>query len=289
MENQTENIVSVIVKELPEWIGYEVANFWIEIGVLLTTIIIASIIGFQLTHIKRESRRQNNIDSLNFMGKFYCENIKEYTNIINKIDTDGNDAIFNQDEKEKIEGLLNQFEILSIQVEYAKIDIDIVDSITGNIITSVMGNDTVQNIISESQNTDSANYERIIKLHDRLMNIKNRVHVTSIFSKSSRLNKTSAMNNPQKVYRAKVHIHHIVIQYIKIMYNANIGVKGLALFIVGLILSLGSVYIENGVGIFQYAPNPKIGGMLLNNAGIAIMVLAALLLGTFMSKNKNIK
>ena len=43
MENQTENIVSVIVKELPEWIGYEVANFWIEIGVLLTTIIIASI------------------------------------------------------------------------------------------------------------------------------------------------------------------------------------------------------------------------------------------------------
>ena len=45
--------------------------------------------------------------------------------------------------------LLNQFEILSTQVEYAKIDVNIVDSITGNIITSVMGNNTVQNVISE--------------------------------------------------------------------------------------------------------------------------------------------
>ena len=39
----------------------------------------------------------------------------------------------------------------------------------------------------------------------------------------------------------------------------------------------------------QYDSNPKIGGMLLNNAGIAIMALDALLLDTFMSKNKNIK
>ena len=53
MGNQTENIVSVIVKELPEWSGYEVADFWIGICVFLTTISMVSIIGFQLTHIKR--------------------------------------------------------------------------------------------------------------------------------------------------------------------------------------------------------------------------------------------
>ena len=75
--------------------------------------------------------------------------LKNYSSIINKIDRDGNDAIFNQDEIENIGYLLNQFEILSTQVEYAKIDVNIVDSITGNIITSVMGNNTVQNVISE--------------------------------------------------------------------------------------------------------------------------------------------
>ena len=68
---------------------------------------------------------------------------------------------------------MNQFEILSTQVEYAKIDVGIVDSITSNIITSVMGNNTVQNVISENQDKDPTNYERIIKLHWGLMNIKN--------------------------------------------------------------------------------------------------------------------
>ena len=73
------------------------------------------------------------------------------------------------------------------------------------------------------------------------------------------------------------------------MINLNLGKKGLILFIVGLGLSCLSVYIENGSGVFQYGSDPKIGGMLLNNVGIAIMALGAVLLGTFISKNKNIK
>ena len=173
MANQTENVISVIVKELPEWSGYEVVDLWIGIFVLLTTISMVFIIGFQLNHIKKESRRQNNIDSLKFMDKFYCESIKKYAKIINEIDENGNNATFNQDEKKNIEYLLNQFEILSTQVEYAEMDVDIVDSITGNIITSVMDNNMIKNIIKEKQCDDPTNYERIIKLHKKLTNIKN--------------------------------------------------------------------------------------------------------------------
>ena len=184
---------------------------------------------------------------------------------------------------------MNQFEILSTQVEYAKIDFNIVDSITGNIITSVMGNNTVQNVISEKQDIDPTNYERIIKLHEKLTNIKNVVYVTREIAKDTKLNKTSAVNNPQKVYRSRVNIHHTVIQYIRIIHNANLGVKGFILFIIGLGLSSISTYIENSVDGFQYGSNPKIGGMMLNNVGIAIIALGMALFSTFMSKIKNIK
>ena len=69
------------------------------------------------------------------------------------------------------------------------------------------------------------------------------------------------------------------------MDNRRLGVNGFVLFMVGLGLSCLSVCIENGVGGFQYAPDPKIGGMLLNNVGIAIMALGAVLLGASISKN----
>ena len=61
------------------------------------------------------------------------KSIKNYSSIINKIDRDGNDSTFNQNEIKNIEYLLNHFEILSTQVEYAKIDVNIVNSITGNV------------------------------------------------------------------------------------------------------------------------------------------------------------
>ena len=148
-----------------------------------------------------------------------------------------------------------------------------------------MGNNTVQNVISKYQDVDPTNYEHIIKLHERLMNIKNRVYWAKEFAKGTKLSKTSSMNNPRKIYRTRGHILHIIIQYIRIRYNANPGVNGLIVFILGLGFSLLSVCIENAAGGFQYGFNPKIGGMLLNNVGIAIMALGAVLLGTAISKN----
>ena len=80
----------------------------------------------------------------------------------------------------------------------------------------------------------------------------------------------------------------MVIQYIRIMNNVNLGRNGFILFIVGLGVSLGSVYIENAID-GQYGSNPKIAGMLLNNVGIAIMAAGTVLLSISISKNKNIK
>ena len=73
------------------------------------------------------------------------------------------------------------------------------------------------------------------------------------------------------------------------MDNKRLGVHGVILFMMGLGVSCLSVYIENGAGGFQYAPDPKIGGMLLNNVGIAILAAGTVLLGISISKNKNIK
>ncbi len=69
----------------------------------------------------------------------------------------------------------------------------------------------------------------------------------------------------------------------------NVGIIGMGLFFTGLGLSLLSVCIQNEVGGFQYSINPKVGGMLLDTIGIAIMALGAVLLGIIISKKANIK
>ena len=73
------------------------------------------------------------------------------------------------------------------------------------------------------------------------------------------------------------------------MDSTRLGLNGIILFIMGLGMSCLSVYIENGAGGFQYAPDLKIGGMLLNNVGIAILAAGTVLLGVSISKNQNIK
>ena len=56
-------------------------------------------------------------------------------------------------------------------------------------------------------------------------------------------------------------------------------------FLWGLGITMFSVYVENGIGVFGYSYNPKVIGMLIDNFGIFVITLGALLIGITMSKN----
>lgn len=152
---------------------YEILDINLNFALVIITFCMAIIIGSQLLYIKRASNLENNIESLKFLDSHYDTHLKLYSDIINNISDNGDNAIFDDDEVKNMEYLLNRFEILSTHVEYGKIDIGIVDSISGNIIKSVMGNNTIKKVISKQQQKDPTNFERIIKLHGKLMKIKN--------------------------------------------------------------------------------------------------------------------
>ena len=165
MDDQPENIVSVIVKELPEWSGYDVADIVVGIMALITAISMVTIIGLQLKHIKIETILQNKLKSLNIVDHHYEIRFEKHKKLINKIVSDTkNTSVFNNDEIDEMGCLLNQFEILAIKVKHMEIDVNIVNEITGNVLIGVINHKKIKNVIREMQDVDHENYKRIIAL-----------------------------------------------------------------------------------------------------------------------------
>lgn len=141
----------------------------LNLVMVIVTSLTVGILGSQLYVIKRESIRENRLNSLKIMEEYHNDYLNKYATIINKSRTSSK---FTDNELKKIEYLLNQLEILSIKIKYMDMDVKIVDEIAGNIIKNVMGNSEVKDVILKMQNQDSTNFERIVELHKKIINIK---------------------------------------------------------------------------------------------------------------------
>ena len=71
------------------------------------------------------------------------------------------------------------------------------------------------------------------------------------------------------------------------MNRRQINLKGVGLLFWGLLITMGSVYVENGTGIFEYSYDPKVAGMLIDNFGMFVITLGALLIGITVSKQSS--
>ena len=60
-----------IVRESPKWIGYDEANIMVGIISLVATIIMVTIIGLELKHLKTETIKNNKLTSLNIVDHHY--------------------------------------------------------------------------------------------------------------------------------------------------------------------------------------------------------------------------
>ena len=165
MENQTRTIL----QEFYNLGLYEQLDLNLNLVMVIVTSLTVGILGSQLYVIKRESIRENRLNSLKIMEEYHNDYLNKYATIINKSRTSSK---FTDNELKKIEYLLNQLEILSIKIKYMDMDVKIVDEIAGNIIKNVMGNSEVKDVILKMQNQDSTNFERIVELHKKIINIK---------------------------------------------------------------------------------------------------------------------
>lgn len=77
----------------------------------------------------------------------------------------------------------------------------------------------------------------------------------------------------------------MITPYDKIMNVRTFGMIAFGMIILGFLLSIISVYIENNIDILHIVYNPKITGMLFNNVGMLIITLGAVLLGIAISNN----
>ena len=119
MENQTRTIL----QEFYNLGLYEQLDLNLNLVMVIVTSLTVGILGSQLYVIKRESIRENRLNSLKIMEEYHNDYLNKYATIINKSRTSSK---FTDNELKKIEYLLNQLEILSIKIKYMDMDVKIV-------------------------------------------------------------------------------------------------------------------------------------------------------------------
>ena len=171
--------ISVPIFVIPIIIGWHVNVIdwkWIvdysTTMLVIITVIMALFVAIQIKHIKYETTQKTNYTSISVISEHYTNRFIKYSYLISKISNKkyGNKK-FTNDEIYDMEFLLNEFEILAIKVFHMKMDVSLVNEITGNVIISVMNNNEIKTVIETKQKEDSKNYERITELYLKIKKI----------------------------------------------------------------------------------------------------------------------
>ena len=171
--------ISVPIFVIPIIIGWHVNVIdwkWIvdysTTMLVIITVIMALFVAIQIKHIKYETTQKTKYISISVISEHYTNRFIKYRNLISKISNKKyRNEEFTSDEIYHMEFLLNEFEILAIKVFHMKMDVGLVNEITGNIIISVMDNNEINNVIEAKQKEDSKNYERITELYFKIKKV----------------------------------------------------------------------------------------------------------------------